>query len=240
MLSKNVVKYIQSLSHKKTRNEEGVFVAEGPKLAEEILKNNLAIKNIYATQKWIAAHDKNDHIIEVTNDELQRISNFSTANEVLVIAAQQGFQPEIVFKNKMVLALDGVQDPGNFATILRTADWFGIDTIIVSKDTADRYNPKVVQASMGSFLHVNIYYEALENILQNAKVKIYGALLNGTSIYDLPKINEGIILIGNEGNGIREGVMNLITNPVTIPGKGHAESLNAAVAAGIILSQLMK
>ncbi len=239
MLSKNEAKYIQSLYHKKQRQQEGLFVAENPKVIEELLASNYSIKKIYATAEWIAANGNiTAEIITVTDDELLRISNVQTPNKVLAIAEQK--QPLLaVFNNTITLALDGIQDPGNLGTIIRIADWFGITQIICSHDTADLYNPKVIQSTMGSFTRVNIYYTDLAEALGSSNVAVYGALLDGTSIYTTGKIKEGIILIGSEGKGISDDVMKLITHPITIPRIGGAESLNAGVAAGIIVSHLV-
>jgi TrmH family RNA methyltransferase len=138
--------------------------------------------------------------------------------------------------------LDGIQDPGNMGTIIRTADWFGIQQIICSNDTVELYNPKVIQSTMGSFTRVKVWYKNLKEIFANndADVPVYGALLQGKSIYDIPEISEGILLMGNEGNGIRPENLSFITQPITIPKQGGAESLNVGVATGIIVAQLTR
>jgi len=145
---------------------------------------------------------------------------------------------EPIFKNKITLLLDGIQDPGNMGTIIRIADWFGIDQIIASEDSVEFYNPKVIQSTMGSFIRVNCWYKNLPEQLQHASVPIYGALLDGQSVNEIGKINEGILVIGNESKGIRDAVLPFISKAVTIPRIGYAESLNAAVATGILLSHL--
>ena len=144
-----------------------------------------------------------------------------------------------VVKNHCILALDGIQDPGNMGTILRIADWFGINQLVCSMDCVDIYNTKVVQSTMGSITRVQCWYTNLNEWLAGVEVPIYGALLNGKNVYDVEKMKEGIIVIGNESKGIRSDVFSFITHPVTIPKKGSAESLNAAVATGIILSHLL-
>ena len=142
-------------------------------------------------------------------------------------------------KNTVSLVLDGIRDPGNLGTIIRIADWFGIHQIIASEDTADIYNTKVVQSSMGSLFRVNFWYKPLETFLSEVSTNILGAVMNGNNIHAQQKVTEGLIVIGNEANGIRENILPHLTHNITIPKKGHAESLNAAVAAGIILSHLL-
>lgn len=239
MLSKNEAKYIQSLYHKKQRQQEGLFIAENPKLVEELLASNYSVKKIYATADWVASNGNTTaEIITVTEEELLRISNVQTPNKVLAIAKQK--QPSLpAFTNTITLALDGIQDPGNLGTIIRIADWFGITQIICSNDTVELYNPKVIQSTMGSFTRVNVCYADLPQTLANSGVNIFGALLDGQSIYTTGKLKEGIILIGSEGKGISNDVLKLITHPITIPRIGGAESLNAGVAAGIIVSHLV-
>jgi TrmH family RNA methyltransferase len=239
MLSKNEVKYIQSLSHKKNRDAEGVFIAETPKMVNELLQSNIVIKKIYATNDWQMQFIGNMAIEEVDESTLQRISQLETPNKVVVIAEKKKL-PALHLQSHFTLVLDGIQDPGNLGTIIRIADWFGITQVVASKDTADCYNPKTVQSSMGSIARVNIWYEELLPFLNNAQVPLYGALLEGKSIYELKKCKEGILIIGNESKGIRGPLLPLIQQPVTIPRIGSAESLNAAVATGILLSHLLK
>jgi RNA methyltransferase, TrmH family len=239
MLSKNEIKYIQSLSHKKTRDEEGVFMTEGVKLLSELLQSKMMIKKIYATKDWAQDHTK-ENVVTITEDELKKISNHTTPNKVLAVVEQKKLIAEPVLKKNITLVLDGIQDPGNLGTIIRTADWFNIHQIVAGNDTADVYNPKVVQSTMGSIVRVNVWYKDLSKWLKNVDVAVYGAVLTGKNIFSLNKIDEGIIVIGNESNGIRENLLPFIKEAITIPKKGKAESLNAAVATGIILSQFMK
>lgn len=177
-------------------------------------------------------------ITRIAPFELEKISSLQKPNQVLLIAEQQEPAGEPELKNHFILALDGIQDPGNLGTIIRIADWFGIDQIIASKDTAELYNPKVIQSTMGSFLRVKVWYRNLETILQKKQVPVYGALLNGESMYNTASPKEGILVIGNESKGIRETILPFIHHAITIPRIGKAESLNAAVATGILLSQL--
>jgi RNA methyltransferase, TrmH family len=238
MLSKNEVKYIQSLYHKKTRETEGVFVVEGPKMADELLRSGYNIKKIYATEDWLQPAGLQQDIITVKEDELQRLTAMQTANQVLVVAEQklQTGTPQV--KGQLTLVLDGIQDPGNLGTIIRIADWFGVQQVVASEDTVELYNPKVIQATMGSFIRVNTWYQDLDVFLESANVPVYGALLTGKNVFEMNRVEEGLLVIGNESKGINDAVKKMITDPVTIPKKGGAESLNAAVAAGIILSHI--
>ncbi len=237
MLNNKEVKYIQSLSDKKNRDAENVFIAEGPKLVNELLAFGMKAKIIYSTE-IITQFSIEAEIRIVSEHELQRISQFDTANKVLGIFYKK-LLPSYKLKNKISLALDGIQDPGNLGTIIRTADWFGITYIFASADTVDCYNSKVVQSTMGSVARVNIYYTNLVSFLQHAEVPVLGALMKGENLHQIKTIKEGIIVIGNESKGIRSDVLPFIQQRVTIPRVGNAESLNAAVATGILLSHLM-
>lgn len=240
MLTKNDIKDIQSLYHKKNRDEEGLFIAEGPKLALEIINSNCAVKNVYATAKWLQENDvKNTPVVEITDTELSRISSLQTPNSVLVVAYKSVIPEEPVFSNQLTLMLDGIQDPGNMGTIIRIADWFGLSQIICSNDCADMYNPKVVQSSMGSIVRIKCWYKDFDEWALPANIPIYGAILNGQNVFAMDKIKECILVIGNESKGIRKNLLSKISHPVTIPRWGGAESLNAAVATGIIVGQMV-
>ena len=238
MLSKNELKYIQSLCQKKQRAQEGLFLAEGPKLARELLNSDYQVEKLYATEEWLAENKVDVEATVVTEIELGKMSTLQTPNEVLLMCRQKTDLGEPVFKNKVSIVLDGLQDPGNLGTIIRIADWFGISQIIASEDTVEFYNPKVIQSTMGSFIRVKCWYRNLTEILSSINMPIYGALLKGQSINQISPLKEGILLIGNESNGIRETTLPFITKAVTIPRIGQAESLNAAVATGILLSHL--
>jgi TrmH family RNA methyltransferase len=236
MLTKNEIKYIQSLYHKKQREEDKVFVAEGPKLAEELLKSDFEVLNVYATHEWLQNQKSiNAKVTEVSAIELERISNLQTANEVVVIAKQKEVAGEPILQDTITLVLDGIQDPGNMGTIIRIADWFGVSQLVCSIDCVDVYNPKVVQSTMGSITRVNCWYQDLSAWQLQEGIPVYGALLEGKNIFDTGKISEGLLVIGNESKGIRQPFIDRITHPLTIPKIGGAESLNAAVATGIIL-----
>lgn len=244
MITKNQVKYIQSLGQKKSRDEENCFIAEGPKIVNELLTaSNCKIVQLYALKEWIDEQaNAKDHagIIEVSAGELEKISQLTTPNQVLAVIEKIQWIDEPGIKGTISLALDTIQDPGNMGTIIRLADWFGVKTIFCSTDCADVYNPKVVQASMGSISRVRVEYTDILSLLEeNKEVHIYAAVLNGRDITKMEKINEGIIVVGNESKGIHEGILKLANIQITIPGKGKAESLNAGVATGIILSYLV-
>lgn len=243
MLVKSKLKYIQSLGQKKPRDEEGVFIAEGPKLVKELLEaRGITVLEIFGTKEWIEENQKfliKNKAETITEKELERISQLTTPNKVLAIIKKIDAGETIVTKEKITLALDTIQDPGNLGTIIRTADWFGVEQIVCSRDCADMYNPKVVQATMGSIARVKVFYVDLEKWLAQQKgIRIYAAVLEGQGLTAMKKINEGIILIGNESKGISDEILKLANVKITIPKRGTAESLNAAVAAGIILEHL--
>ena len=237
MLSKNEIKHIQSLYHKKQRDEQGLFLVEGKKMAQELLNSNFLIHKIYATTVWLQQNDAQKPITTiVTDDELKKISQLTTPNEVLMIVEAIKPSTPKIFNQQLTLVVDDLQDPGNFGSIIRIADWFNIPQIICSNNTVDVYNFKVLQATMGSFLRVHIAYTNLEDYLSKTNQPIYGALLKGNNIFETQLIKDGYLIIGNEGKGISNSLQQLITNPITIPKFGSAESLNAAIATGIIVS----
>jgi TrmH family RNA methyltransferase len=241
MLVKSKVKYIQSLGQKKFRQQERVFLAEGPKLVNELLtEHSDSVLEIFAVNKWAEenAHAGNKTAVsEISEAELEKISQLSTPNQVLALVKQFKSDKPVAEKEKFMLVLDGIQDPGNMGSIIRIADWFGIQHIVCSEDCADRYNTKVVQSTMGSIGRVNIYYTSLVEWLAEQKdILIYAAMLEGQDITKMKMPDGGVIVIGNESKGISGEVLKLCNLSITIPQKGKAESLNAAVATGIILS----
>ena len=247
MISKNQIKYIRQLEQKKFRKRENCFVAEGPKVVGDLMRQYQP-KAIFATEEWIKRVESYDDskLTTVSPDELRRISFLQTPQQVLAlfpIPEHTSYLSPLT--SHLYLALDSVQDPGNLGTIIRIADWFGIDTIYCSEDTADAYNPKVVQATMGSLAHVHIKYT---NLLQlfDALPKdypIYGTLLDGDDIYQQPLTEHGIIVMGNEGNGISEAVRQCVNHRLLIPNfhqGDSAESLNVAIATAITCSEFRR
>jgi TrmH family RNA methyltransferase len=239
MLSKKEIKDIQSLGHKKHRDEAGLFIAEGVKTVNELLKEkNASIKAVYATESWFNENQHlYNHIAEISETELERISQLKDPNKVVAVLHQ--FTPREPASEGLKIYLDRIQDPGNFGTIIRIADWFNIKNVVCSAGCADVYNPKVVQSTMASIARVNVYYDLESNWLAKQSTRIYAAVLDGNPINNFEKIKEGVLVIGNESKGIREDLLLLEHEKITIPRLGHAESLNAAVATGIILSHLI-
>ena len=246
MISKSHTKDIQSLQHKKFRDEANRFIAEGPKVVMELLADrNFVCHEVFALSGWLnenaALQQKyRDTVVEEVKDfELEKISALTTPNQVLAVFEKAAEPGGLDPKGCITLALDAIQDPGNMGTLIRIADWFGVKQMVCSMDCVDQYNPKVVQSSMGSLGRVKMIYTDLGDWIQeNRHVKSYGAAMKGTDIQTMPAMKEGIIIIGNEAHGISGDVMDCIQETITIKRKGKAESLNAAVAAGIILSQL--
>ena len=244
MLGKSQVKYIQSLGQKKVRDEEGVFIAEGPKIVGELLESaELEISELFALPDWITANGTSIKTIkatEINESDLGKISQLSTPNKVVALIKKPVISKTLHTKAALSLVLDTIQDPGNLGTIIRIADWFGIRQIICSKTCADIYNPKTVQSTMGSIARVEVLYTELAQWLKEHKdVPVYAAALEGKDVTAMKKITEGLIVIGNESKGISDEIFELIDVKVTIPRIGKAESLNAAVATGIILSHVV-
>lgn len=246
MINKTHTKYIQSLHHKKFRDEFGVFIAEGPKVVLELLDSReFVCKELFAVESWLQQEENTLRnysgmdVVAVKDFELEKISLLTTPNHVLAVFEKKNTAAPVAIKEKITLVLDGIQDPGNLGTIIRTADWFGVQNIICSAGCADMYNPKVVQSTMGSLARVNIFYTDINTWLtENNTVRKYAAALHGENINNLKDITEAILIIGNEGKGISDTVMSLVDEKITIPKIGEAESLNAAVATGIILSKI--
>lgn len=248
VLSKSGVKYIQSLFHKKFRDEEGAFVAEGVKMAKEfLLYAPDSLRLIYALPEWIENNRgllkgfPAEKIIEVSNIELQRISALTTPNQVLMVVQKKTQLPVDASQQGIMLMLDDIQDPGNMGTIIRTADWFGVNRILCGTGCADMYNPKVLQATMGSIIRVNIQYcNLMEWYSMNDQIPMYGCTLSGTSVYDFRTPATCIIVMGNESKGIRPELLSRCAAQITIPRMGGAESLNASVATGVVLSAILQ
>lgn len=244
MLSKNTIKYVQSLQQKKFRQKYNKFVVEGNKMVLELIAGAPErIDRIFALGTWIETMAlpgrlSAERIITVTEKQLQRLSGLKTANQVLAVANQTvpTLNPRLV-ETRFCLYLDTIRDPGNMGTILRTADWYGLPYVFSSPGCADPYSPKVVQATMGAYLRVPVIQIELGELLAKLPpLPVYGAMLEGNSLFDLSQPEKGIIVLGNESGGISPGLRPFITCPLTIPRgeNGRAESLNVAVAAGII------
>jgi TrmH family RNA methyltransferase len=246
LISKSDVKYIQSLAHKKFREEEGLFIVEGVKMVEELLiEHPEKIVQLYGTQLWVNRLSQFSAFqcpVSVIDDKtLIRISQLKTPNEVLALVKLPQQMDVGVVKNGLTVVLDQLQDPGNLGTIIRTCDWFGVENIMCSSDTVDAYSHKTVQSAKGSLLRVNISYTDLSTFLSKQKgLPIYSAVLGGNSIHEVNFQQPAILIIGNEANGISKEVINFATEKITIPKKGKAESLNAAIATAIILSRMVK
>lgn len=247
MVSKSNTKYIQSLHLKKFRDIEGCFIAEGSKVVLELLQSTkLVCRHVYGLEEWLHEQEQNIRrfyggpIEPVLPHELEKISALQTPNQVLAVFAKAAVEP-VQPAGKITLLLDNIQDPGNMGTIIRNADWFGIEHIVCSEHCADIYNPKVVQSTMGSLGRVNVLYNELQRFIQQHKaIKTFAAALNGKPVNNMKGLKEGMLIIGNESKGISEALLDAADEKITIPRRGHAESLNAAVATGIILSHIME
>ena len=250
MISKNKIKYIHSLELKKNRTKEGKFVAEGHKVVDDLLALTHA-DLIVATPEWLRGKHftKQTEIIEVTEDELKKVSFLQHPQQVLAVF-QQASQPQQTFSqvdfSQLNLILDGVQDPGNLGTIIRIADWFGIEHIYCSQDTADVYNPKVVQATMGSIARVKVEYGDVLALVESlpADIPVYGTLLDGDNIYQQKLEKRGFIVMGNEGKGISPALAQKVNHRLLIPnfpeGRPTADSLNVAIATAITCSEFRR
>lgn len=246
-LSKNKIKYIHSLALKKIRKEEQVFLAESPKVVEE-LAAYFPCRFLAATSSWLKANPtiSANEIAEVTQDELSRASLLKTPQQVLAIFEQPQYTLDSqVVRHSLCLALDDVQDPGNLGTIIRLADWFGIKDIICSPNTVDVYNPKVIQATMGAIARVKIHYTPLTGFIRSVgNIPVYGTFLNGENIYGQELANNGLIVMGNEGNGISPEIETLVSHRLYIPnypqGQKTSESLNVAIATAIVCSEFRR
>jgi len=240
MVSKNQIKLITSLQQKKYRFANQLFFAEGIKVIQELLESNFELIHLYTTQNDFE-EVSNDKKIMISESDLKKISALATPNTCLAVFKIPAEKK--ILESGLILALDSIRDPGNLGTILRLCDWFGIEQLICSKDAVDIYNPKVVQATMGSIARVNVNYVDLESFINKTKLAVYGTFMDGTNIYktDLPQ--EGIIVMGNEANGISPELEKLIKNRLTIPRFGKlqkTESLNVATATAIILSEFRR
>ncbi len=240
MLSKNQIKLITSLQQKKQRLVNQLFFAEGIKVIQELVESNFELVHLYTTQNDFE-EVSNDKKISITEGDLKKISTLSTPNSCLAVFKIPAEKK--IIESGLILALDSIRDPGNLGTILRLCDWFGITQLLCSKETVDIYNPKVVQATMGSIARVNVNYIDLESYIIQTKLPVFGTYMEGSNIYKTNLPQEGIIVMGNEANGISTEIENLIKNRLSIPRFGtlqKTESLNVATATAIILSEFRR
>lgn len=240
MVSKNQIKLITSLQHKKYRQEQQMFVAEGVKVIQELLVSNFVLEHLFEVES-IFSHVPAAKKTMVNEQEMKRISALSTASPCLAIFKIP--KATTVDNSGLIVALDSIRDPGNLGTIIRLCDWFGVTQLLCSHETVDVYNPKVIQATMGSITRVNVCYLDLNDYISSANLPVFGTFMDGVSLYDevLPK--EGVLVLGNEANGISSNLENKIANRIAIPRFGaiqKTESLNVATAAAIFLSEFRR
>lgn len=245
MISKSQISFIKSLHQKKTRKEHGLFIVEGLKSVSEFIHSDYIVDSIFYTEgvmPKLGNLSQNVKLTEISIADLSKISSLTSPQQLLALVKipQYNQLTSKMLKGSFTLALDGIQDPGNLGTIIRTADWFGIKQIICSDDTVDVFNSKVVQATMGSLSRIKLNYTDLRAFLRETELPVFGALLAGESIYSADFGDEGIIVLGNEGNGIRQEIKDSIGHPVTIPRYGKAESLNVAISASIFCSEIRR
>lgn len=252
MLSNNKIKFVRSLHQNKFRKIHGLFLAEGPKLVEELINSKFITHSIYATQNWIV----NNHSVlpesveteTITEKELKRISTLKTPNQVIsVVEIPKEEDVDLKKLTDLTLVLDNIQDPGNMGTIIRTADWFGIKKVICSEETVEVYNPKVVQSTMGSIARVNVYYTKLTDYFRSIpeNTPVYGAVLDGSNLYEQDLENKAILIIGSESHGISDRLYPYISNKISVPNfskqaSDSAESLNASIATAILCAEFRR
>lgn len=239
MISKTQLKTLSSYKHQKFCDQDGLFVVEGVKMVDEVLTAKLTVRSLCATAEWMATHPT-ANAIEVSEEELARLSGLKAPNQVWALC-ERNFTPHTEGSSPLILALDHLQDPGNLGTIIRTADWFGIRTIICSTDTVSCFNPKVVQSTMGGLFRTQIIYTDLEAWLRSCQRPICGALLDGDNVYTTPLPQNAVLVIGNESKGISQPIRQLVTHKLLIPNiGGTCESLNAGIATGILVSEFAR
>lgn len=244
MLSKARIKFIKSLQLKKYRKQEQCFVVQGEKSVLETLQSDFKIQQLLATSDFMERNKKavsyfKGEVLVVNANELASLGEYTTNDAALAVVTM----PPNEFRKPITgfaLMLDDIRDPGNLGTIIRTADWYGIQAIIASEETADVYNHKVIQSSMGSFTRVTVFYTNLVDYLNTNKQPVYGTFLNGENVHALSFGTEGIIVVGNEANGISPDVEKFVTERITIPAFGKAESLNAAIATAVVLDNVRR
>jgi TrmH family RNA methyltransferase len=242
MLSKAKIKFIKSLQIKKYRKQEQCFIVQGAKSVQELLNSDFEVILITGTASFLhhVSPAGRAEVIETDEKTLYDLGDFQSNDTGLAVARIKPNDPLVVNETEFGLVLDDIRDPGNLGTIIRTADWYGINKIIASEETADLYNPKVISASMGSFTRVRVYYTSLLEYLSPSNKKIYGTFLNGRDVHEVEFQNGGLIVIGNESRGISDEISVCVTDGITIPRYGKAESLNAAIATAIICDNIRR
>tara|TARA_Y100000034_G_scaffold105927_1_gene133746 strand:- start:87170 stop:87961 length:792 start_codon:yes stop_codon:yes gene_type:complete len=239
-LSKNQLKLITSLGQKKYRTKHQLFIAEGIKVVNELLNSTLCLHRLFCTED-LNFDVPRDQVQIISEAELKRISSLKTPNKILGVFEIP--EPSLIDTSQLILALDAINDPGNLGTIIRLCDWFGIEHLLCSKDTVDAYNQKVVQASMGSLTRVNLHYVDLNESLKNLNVPIYCTQMNGENIYSSELSEKGVLVMGNEANGISDAILQLADRKIAIPQFGDVqktESLNVATATAVCLSEFKR
>jgi TrmH family RNA methyltransferase len=242
MISKGNIKFIKSLQIKKYRKQEQCFIVEGAKSVLELLNSDFDVLMVFGTTEFLEKikGSVKAEVHEVTSKDLQGLGEFQTNESALAVARIKPNNSVKIDRNEFALVLDDIRDPGNLGTMIRTADWYGITKLIVSEETADIYNTKVINATMGSFTRLHIYYTSLEDYLSSCKQKIMGAFLDGVDVHKYDFSGGGLIVIGNEARGISESVSKFVTDRITIPRFGGAESLNAASATAVICDNIRR
>ena len=249
MISKNKISELKKLSQKKFRAESGLFIAEGTKSVEDLLASSLPVEELFATTSWLQAHQgqlADIAVTEVTITELERITALTTPQQVLAVVRAPHFTPADLDFSDALLVLDGIRDPGNLGTILRTADWFGFRQVLCSPDCVEWTNPKTIQATMGSFTRVKVIYADVVECLQKPQRKgtVYGTFMQGEPIQNIDFQKNDILIVGNEGKGISPEVAQCVQQRVSVPLASahptHAESLNASIAAAIVMYEFRR
>jgi len=247
MPTKAQFKFIRSLQSRKVRDELSVFVAEGPKVVEELMaEGRLQVQDVFATPRWAAEHGaaverRGGAMVEISDADLDRLSGLATGNQVLAVFSKPRFPGEIDFRGHISLVLDGVQDPGNVGTIIRSADWFGLKYVVCGPGCADPFNSKVIQSTMGSIARVQVIQETdLTDFLEAySPIAVVAATLDGKPVAEMPRLKSAFLLIGNESRGVNPQLIARASYQITIPRRGQAESLNAAIATSVLLSHMV-
>ena len=254
MISKNQVKHITSLHHKKNREKKRLFIVEGVKMMDELLKSSCEVHSVYALEEWVVENalileNKEFELTTISAATLEKISTLTTPQKVLALVNMPDYEIKIdALEDALSLVLDDVSDPGNLGTIIRVADWFGIRHIVCSENTVELYNPKVVQATMGSLFRVMVHHQPIANILKANKntvqLPVYAAVMGGESIYTAELKKKGLIILGNESMGIERDLFHYVDHTLTIPsfstGSDYAESLNVAIATAVVCSEFRR